>query len=147
MQTPGEELTPATARPAWTIDADDDARLLTRGRGLVLVVEDDVDIREALTGSLEASGYAVVEASDGEEALDRLETGLEPDVIVLDLMMPRLDGWGFLERLRADPDHADVPVLVTSASQDRRPVDASAWLSKPFHIDDFDRTVARLCGH
>jgi len=117
------------------------------GESVVLIVEDDEDIRALLAESLSTSGFAVVGAGDGVEALRLLDSGVEPDVVVLDLMMPRMNGWAFLEKLRADPDHADIPVLVTSAFSDLRSIEASAYLAKPFRMDDFDRVVARLCRH
>ncbi len=116
-------------------------------RALVLVIEDDSDIRDTLVESLEECGFSVAAADDGEEALHVLDGGLEPDVLVLDLMMPRMDGWALLKRLRADPRHARRPVLVISAAADTGSLGASACLAKPFHLDEFDRTVARLCRH
>jgi CheY-like chemotaxis protein len=115
------------------------------GRSVVLVVEDDADIRFTLCESLDESGYAAVGVSDGEEAFQALRDGLDPDLVVLDLMMPRMDGWLFLEKLRASPRHRGLPVLVASAAPDDHPPRASGWLPKPFHIDEFDRAVARLC--
>jgi len=115
-------------------------------RGVILVVEDDEDIRSLLAESLTSSGYSVVEARDGLDALKALEAGVVPRVVVLDLMMPRMNGWVFLERLRADPERADLPVLVTSAFTDLRSIDASAYLAKPFRMDEFDRAIAELCG-
>src|SRR5690348_5406718 len=63
----------------------------------ILVVEDDDDVRDAMVQVLEAEGYDAIPASDGEDALGRLEAGLAPCLILLDLMMPRMDGWQFIE--------------------------------------------------
>jgi CheY-like chemotaxis protein len=90
----------------------------------------------------------VAVAADGQEAVELLETeAIEPDAIVLDLMMPRMDGWSFLDRLRGDPRFRDLPVVVASAFAGQLPAGADAWLQKPFELEQLDREVARLCGH
>jgi len=82
----------------------------------VLVVDDDRDIRDVLTDALEAEGYRVVTAADGQEALDWLRKGAaRPCVILLDLMMPRLDGMQFRTETLNDPELAVIPVVVLSA--------------------------------
>jgi two-component system response regulator MprA len=82
----------------------------------VLVVDDDRDIRDVLTDALEAEGYRVVTAADGQEALDWLRRGVaRPCVILLDLMMPRLDGIQFRTETLNDPELAVLPVVVLSA--------------------------------
>ncbi len=82
----------------------------------MLVVDDDRDIRDVLTDALEAEGYRVVTAADGQEALDWLRSGVErPCVILLDLMMPRLDGIQFRTEVMNDPALAVLPVVVLSA--------------------------------
>lgn len=84
------------------------------GGAKVLVVDDEPDIRELCRVNLEFAGYEVLEAGDGEEALAvcRRES---PDLVFLDLMMPRLDGWGVLEALTADPSTKDIPVILLTA--------------------------------
>ena len=113
----------------------------------VLVIDDDEGIRTAMAEILELLGYEVTVAVDGQEAVDLLEVGLEPSAIVLDMMMPRMDGWAFLSRIRADPKFQDVPVVVASAVAIECPTGADAWLQKPFDLTDLDREVARLCAH
>jgi DNA-binding response OmpR family regulator len=82
----------------------------------VLVVDDDRDIRDVLTDALEAEGYTVVTAADGQEALDWLRSRVaKPCVILLDLMMPRLDGIQFRTEVLNDPELACLPVVVLSA--------------------------------
>jgi CheY-like chemotaxis protein len=78
----------------------------------VLVVEDDAATREALTLFLEREGYRVVAAPDGRQALERLRGPVTPDLILLDLSMPVMDGWRFREEQRRDPSLADVPVVL-----------------------------------
>ena len=122
-------------------------RSASERRAIVLVVDDDPDLRASIVEFLECSGYEVGAAADGQEAVDSLLEGLEPDLVVLDLVMPKMDGWAMLKWLKADPHHADRPVLVMSATANDRPTEASAWLPKPFQRDEFHRAVARLCGH
>jgi CheY-like chemotaxis protein len=115
----------------------------------VLVVDDHEDVRRALEALLVAEGSAVVTASEGEEALDRLRGGCRPCVIVLDLMMPKLDGWQFRHAQLADPTLADIPVVAVSA-YDRLRERASASgieavLTKPVDPDELLSFVGRYC--
>ena len=82
----------------------------------VLVVEDDPDVRGALAELLAGEGYHVSATADGAEALDTLRGGLRPSVIVLDLMMPNVDGWDFRRAQLEDPALAAVPVVLLTAS-------------------------------
>ncbi len=84
----------------------------------ILIVEDDRDTREALKIILAAAGHSVRLAANGREALDELGNGPSPDLILLDLMMPVLDGWHFLEQKKADPALAPIPVIIVSAAGD-----------------------------
>jgi CheY-like chemotaxis protein len=113
----------------------------------VLVIDDDEGIRTAMAEILELLGYEVTVAADGQEAIELLSAGVEPRAIVLDMMMPRMDGWTFLSRIRADPKFREVPVVVASAVLRECPLGADAWLQKPFDLADLDREVARLCAH
>ena len=111
----------------------------------VLVVDDDYDLREAMRDVLEEEGYLVNTASNGQEALDALRDGESPEVVVLDLMMPVMDGWHFLDELERDSALADIPVVVMSASQDGRgrPLGDKVFLSKPLDYHTLVATVAR----
>jgi twitching motility two-component system response regulator PilH len=118
---------------------------------VVLLVEDDDDVRDVMTEILVARRLVVVAARDGVEALAllaRLTT--PPDLVVLDLMMPRLDGAGFLAAARMrDPDFARVPVVVISAAGEGGarllpPEAVSAWLTKPIELGQLLDVVARL---
>jgi CheY-like chemotaxis protein len=110
----------------------------------VLIVDDDPDQRSAAAELLSARGYAVEVACDGQDARERLEGGLLPDLIVLDLTMPRMDGLTFLRHLRGGA-HSTVPVLVTSALASASPPEgADACLEKPLEPTQFRALVARL---
>jgi CheY-like chemotaxis protein len=110
----------------------------------VLVVDDDASIRGFLAEALSDEGYHVETAGNGQEALTILG-GWRPDVILLDLMMPVMDGWEFRSAQRQLPGLADVPVIVLSATRDL-PSKAEqlqpAWLfSKPFDLDELLATI------
>jgi signal transduction histidine kinase len=102
----------------------------------VLLVEDDDDLRTTLAEMLENAGFEVMAAEDGQRALERLRQGPAPNAIILDLMMPGLNGWEFRLRQKLDPTLAATPVVVISA--DRRPearaIDADLFFSKPFEL-------------
>src|SRR5262245_43368027 len=85
----------------------------------VLVVADSIDTRDSLAFLLRrVGGYQVSTAADGQEALDRLRAGPRPGLILLDLLMPAMDGWEFCRRLRQDPALASIPVVVVSGVGD-----------------------------
>ncbi len=119
------------------------------GAPRVLVVDDSAAIRTLIVVNLRLEGYDVREAGDGVQALEMVGEW-RPDVITLDVVMPRLDGFGTLERLRADPGTADIPVvLVTARAQaaDRERGEAlgvDAYLTKPFEPADLVDVVAAL---
>src|SRR4051795_10954972 len=93
-----------------------------RMAGIILVVDDDEDIRETLRLVLELKDYQVLVASNGLEALEVMRTN-RPQLILLDLMMPVLDGWEFVAELDKDPKLSDTPIVVITAYADRaRPV-------------------------
>lgn len=116
-------------------------------RARILVVEDEHELRELIAQWLETRSYHVVQAADGRDAVDLLEAGLEPDVILLDLSMPRMDGRQFLEWLRASPRHRDRHVIVASGYlNDDAPVDVDRAFSKPFRPDLLERELARLAS-
>ena len=115
----------------------------------ILVVEDDTDLRRSLIEVLEDEGYEVSSARDGQEALDQLE-GPAPQAILLDLMMPGMDGWTFRSRQRSDPRLARIPTVVISAAYagDARgvaPLAADAFLQKPFDVASLIETLKKVC--
>ncbi len=119
--------------------------------GRVLVVDDDTVIRQLITVNLELEGFEVDTAVDGQDCLDKVKQ-VRPDVITLDIMMPRLDGWEAAERLRADPETADIRVVLLSARAQEADLErgsrigVDAYLTKPFDPDDLIEVVRRLAG-
>jgi CheY-like chemotaxis protein len=117
-------------------------------QGPILVVDDDLDIREILSDTLADLGFDVVAAANGRDALrlvDDLEVG--PSVILLDLMMPVMDGYGFLEERAKDPKLASVPVAVVTAGHgidDERIGDAIPVIRKPFDVSVLVDVLDRL---
>jgi two-component system cell cycle response regulator DivK len=115
----------------------------------ILVAEDRDASRELISIVLTAAGYHVVLAADGEEALARAAETLA-DLVILDIHMPRLDGFGVIRHLRADPSYASVPVIALTASAmagDRDSVLSagfSEYISKPVNMSLLRREIARL---
>lgn len=119
-------------------------------RHTLLVVDDDLDIRDALQDVFELEGYAVLLAADGLEAMERLRQGEpRPQLILLDLMMPRMDGFAFREALRHEVAYADIPVLVASADLNVREaagtMGVAGVLRKPLDLQSLLSAVKRLC--
>jgi len=108
----------------------------------VLVVDDEPDIRATVSAMLEIEGYAVAEAVNGAEALAAVEAD-PPDVILLDMRMPVLDGWGFASEMRRRGHR--IPIVVMTAARDAArwaaEIAATAFVSKPFGYDDLIRAV------
>lgn len=116
----------------------------------ILIVEDDDDIREALTAFLEAAGYSVIEAKDGGEALRMLRSTRQRFCLVLlDLFMPAMNGWQFRAEQLGDPAIADVPVVIVSAdrSAPQKAADLGAvdCMVKPIDFVRLLDTIAALC--
>ena len=115
----------------------------------VFVVEDDVDTRDMLGRFLELEGFHVELASNGQQALERLNQGVHPCVILLDLMMPVMDGWQFRRQQVLDRQLAGIPVIVVSAAGKDRigEIDANAFLSKPVDLEQLLERVSQYCPH
>ena len=111
----------------------------------VLVVDDEPDIRATVSAMLEIEGYAVTEAANGADALHRVEERA-PDVILLDMRMPVLDGWGFAAELRRRGHR--MPIVVMTAARDAAhwagEIAASAFVAKPFGFDDLITAVEEV---
>ena len=116
----------------------------------MLVVDDDPEIRSVLETVLGMEGYGVATAENGREAFARLRGARGTCVILLDLMMPVMNGWQFRDAQRGDPSLAEIPVVVISAAGNLREraaqLDAAGYLEKPLDFDDLLRAVGRHCG-
>jgi CheY-like chemotaxis protein len=111
------------------------------------VVDDDSDIRESLREVLQDEGYDVRCVGNGQEALDHLKAASpRPCVILLDLMMPVMDGWQFRKEQKLDPDIADIPLVVITASG-KQPVvvDAAELVMKPLDLNRLFEAIERYC--
>jgi CheY-like chemotaxis protein len=114
----------------------------------VMIVEDDRDTREMLGRFLELEGFDVRTAANGQLAFDALQANEEPCVIILDLMMPVMNGWQFRERQVRDPRFSRIPVVVVTAAGPREEIPsitADGWLSKPVDFDRLLATIGPLC--
>ena len=113
----------------------------------VLLVEDDPDIRDTVQDLLESEGYDVVPASHGRQALDFLagvKKHAKPALVILDMMMPLVDGRHVLEAIRNNQSLSSVPVVVMSAVAHEKPAGAAAFLRKPFSLDTLFDAVHTL---
>ena len=120
-----------------------------RKKALVLVIDDDPSIRDILTRVLVAEGLQPVTASDGEEGLKRARE-LDPDLIILDVLMPKVDGWSVLSAIKADAQLSDTPVIIQSVSDDRDlgyMLGATEYLVKPVDRDKLVTLLRRYIEH
>lgn len=115
--------------------------------GRIIVVEDDDTLRETLVEVMADEGHEVRQAANGREALDTMD-GWEPNVIILDLMMPLMDAYEFRDHQRRYAAAIDARLLILSAARDievaAERLEASAWVAKPFRLSDVIGTVDRL---
>jgi CheY-like chemotaxis protein len=111
----------------------------------VLIVEDEEDLREMMRDALELNGYAVVTAAEGQTALERV-AGVELCLVLLDLVMPGMNGWDFYEQMRRRPELASVPVIVHSSSPSSAPLGVTRVLRKPVMLDSLLSVVREFCA-
>ena len=114
----------------------------------VLVVDDDEGIREVVALALSSAGYDVLSAPNGAAALELLDAS-QPAVILLDLLMPKVDGWEFARLYEQRPGpHAPIIVMTAAHAAHTRAagIKAKAWLTKPFHLDDLLTCVEQHAG-
>jgi len=122
---------------------------MTSRRLRILTVDDSATMRALLRNALTASGFDVAQADDGMAALEWLATN-EVDVVVTDINMPRLDGYGLIEQVRAGSRHCDRPILVlsTESSDEKkeraRAAGATGWIVKPFDAEKLAAAVRRV---
>jgi CheY-like chemotaxis protein len=112
----------------------------------VLVVEDEEELREMIREALELNGYAVVTAEEGQAALDAIPQIEHICLVLLDLLMPGMNGWDFVEKMRAQPACAAVPVVVHTSVPSRAPAGATRVLQKPLEFDRLLSVVREFCA-
>jgi two-component system chemotaxis response regulator CheY len=118
----------------------------------VLTVDDSRTMRDMLLMALTDAGFRVLQAVDGVHGLEMLETNEAPDVIITDINMPRLDGFGFIEGVRQDSRHRATPILVLTTESDSakknraREAGATGWIVKPFNPEKLVEAVRRVAA-
>ncbi len=119
----------------------------SNGHCPVLIIEDDADLREMMAQLLNIEGFHAATAANGRDALEYLRRSAPPDLILLDLMMPVMDGWEFRRVQQHDPDLANVPVVILSALDRSRAGDLepAAFLKKPLDFDHLLQLVRTYC--
>lgn len=115
----------------------------------VIIVEDDDAIRDSIFEALEMEGYQVRSFRNGKEAIEGLKGNAQPCLILLDLMMPVMDGWQFMEERKHLPDtYAAIPVFIVSAIADQRKIEevgAQGYIKKPMELDVLFKIVEKYC--
>jgi CheY-like chemotaxis protein len=113
----------------------------------ILVVEDNKEIQESLKIALEVEGYNIYTADNGKEAMERLGKIPTPCMILLDLMMPVMNGWEFMEAVNKDIMLSTIPVVVVSAFGDKKGTPKTdGYIQKPIDLDALLNTVSKHCG-
>ena len=118
----------------------------------ILIIDDSINVRRFLALTLEKGGYEVEQAKDGQDALEKIESGLKVAAIICDIEMPRLDGYGFLDRINSNIDTKHIPVtILTSRSGNKHrqiamQLGAKAYFSKPYNEQELLQTIAELIG-
>jgi CheY-like chemotaxis protein len=143
---PVAEAADHTPRPARQQETGTEARETVAEDSLVLVIEDDAKAAELLRLYLTEAGYSVALAHDGTEGLEKVKR-LRPGAVILDVLLPKVDGWAFLTQMKADPVTRDVPVIVTSIVDQKGKgfaLGAAQYLVKPVHKEDLLRELGAL---
>jgi CheY-like chemotaxis protein len=114
----------------------------------VLVVDDDAENRSMLAELLDARGYFSASAANGAEAIALLEGGLDPDLVLTDLMMPVMSGWDLLEALKKTPAWRSIPIVVLCgmAEEQRGKLQVEGAFEKPTDLNKLLERIAQLCG-
>ncbi|AFZ37894.1 CheA signal transduction histidine kinase [Stanieria cyanosphaera PCC 7437] len=116
----------------------------------IMVVDDSINVRRFLAMTLEKANYRVEQAKDGQDALEKLKTGAKIDAVISDIEMPRLDGFGFLSRIKSEPNHKHLPIIMlTSRSGDKHrklamSLGAKSYFSKPFKEQELLKTLEEI---
>jgi two-component system, chemotaxis family, chemotaxis protein CheY len=116
----------------------------------VLIVDDDVDLLEAVALILEQCGYRILTATSGEQALEQLRVGPRPSLILFDLMMPGMNGWTLRQKLLDTPEYADIPAVVLSGDhmvlRNAPPPRCTSTLKKPVDLATLLQVVKQSCA-
>jgi signal transduction histidine kinase len=142
---PGESLAPTVTNPART-ERHEAPRRSTNDADLILVVDDEPNIRQLLRLELADAGYDVIEAGDGDTALVQARL-TRPDLIILDVLMPGVSGFGVVGALRTDPDTTHIPIIILSVAEEAKralELGATACLTKPVDVPHLLNTVEQL---
>ena len=121
-----------------------------RQKGKILIVDDSINVRRYLALTLEKGGYQVEQAKDGQDGLEKLENGLQVQGVICDIEMPRMDGYSFLERINANRELRNIPVIMlTSRSSNKHrqlamKLGAKAYFSKPYNEQELLQTLAEI---
>ncbi|MCC5644668.1 hybrid sensor histidine kinase/response regulator [Nostoc sp. CHAB 5824] len=119
-------------------------------KGTILIVDDSINVRRFLALTLEKGGYQVEQAKDGQDALEKLHSGLRVEAVICDIEMPRLDGYGFLGKVNSDVDTKNIPVaMLTSRSSNKHrqlamQLGARAYFSKPYNEQELLQTLEEI---
>ena len=118
--------------------------------GTVLIIEDIAGVRAELTRLLEKAGYRVVTAENGQAGLQSLQRPPLPDLILLDLMMPVMNGWDFRRKQKASPDFSSIPVVLMSAggniASSCADLETSDYIAKPVEVEELLNKIQRYCS-
>jgi chemosensory pili system protein ChpA (sensor histidine kinase/response regulator) len=152
QQTPRNNQLPSARlkTPFLFFDAEKLPKTPVKQKGTILIVDDSINVRRFLALTLEKGGYEVEQAKDGQEALEKLESGLKVEAVICDIEMPRLDGYGFLGRLNSNVSLKNIPVaMLTSRSSNKHrqlaiQLGARAYFSKPYNEQELLRTLEEI---
>ena len=114
-------------------------------RHTVLIVEDEAELRELIQLALERNGYSVVAVADGSAALAAIPSIERLCLVLLDLLMPGMNGWDFVAQARTQPELANLPIIVHSSATNEAPAGATAVLRKPMKLDRLLSIVGQYC--
>ncbi|RCJ41223.1 hybrid sensor histidine kinase/response regulator [Nostoc minutum NIES-26] len=152
QQTPRNNQLPSARlkTPFLFFDAEKLAKTPVKQKGTILIIDDSINVRRFLALTLEKGGYQVEQAKDGQDALEKLESGLKVQAVICDIEMPRLDGYGFLGRLNSNVSLKNIPVaMLTSRSSNKHrqlaiQLGARAYFSKPYNEQELLRTLEEI---
>lgn len=147
----GTQLPSARLKTPFLIfDEEKISAASVKQKGTILIVDDSINVRRFLALTLEKGGYQVEQAKDGQDALEKLHSGLRVEAVICDIEMPRLDGYGFLGKVNSDVDTKNIPVaMLTSRSSNKHrqlamQLGARAYFSKPYNEQELLQTLEEI---